>query len=267
MENLIQKNNPVIKPLIWIGKILFTLILVFFSLGIFIAQDIEGRLTLLGIIIFILLPTIYIFFLKNKLPQLQKFWKIYRYIYFILIILYIALYTTGFVRMIQANKTQETIDFINSKKITMDDVMGTNLPPVPDRKLNDSTIAGIDANNNYIRDDVELAIFEKYPNSAKIRAAQLQYAQALQLELTKVYSSETLIPVIQKGDKAFNCFGYSLQDTSFYAAQEKASEIESIILNTKSREDKQLAIEKKYMATYSLSNSQSCDIDPSLLQN
>ena len=45
--------------------------------------------------------------------------------------------------------------------------MGKNLPAQPDQKLNDSTIAGIDENKNGIRDDVELAIFKKYPDNAK----------------------------------------------------------------------------------------------------
>ena len=53
--------------------------------------------------------------------------------------------------------------------------MGTNLPPQPYEPENDATVAGLDKNNNGIRDDVELAIFAKYPKSAKIRAAELQY--------------------------------------------------------------------------------------------
>ena len=40
------------------------------------------------------------------------------------------------------------------------------------------TIAGIDANKNGIRGDMELAIFKQYPDSAKTRAVLLQYALA-----------------------------------------------------------------------------------------
>ncbi len=62
---------------------------------------------------------------------------------------------------------------------------GKHLPLTPNKEENDATVAGIDNNGNGIRDDVELAIFAKYPNSAKIRAAELQYAMALQLMIKK----------------------------------------------------------------------------------
>ena len=79
---------------------------------------------------------------------------------------------------------------------------GEHLPPPPDPAQVDATIEGVDANGNGIRDDVELAIFKKYPNSARIRAAELQYAMALQMYLSKVFNSETLVAVIQGEDRA-----------------------------------------------------------------
>jgi len=42
-------------------------------------------------------------------------------------------------------------------------VDGYELPPEPDKALNDSTLLGIDSNNNGVRDDVERKIYEKYP--------------------------------------------------------------------------------------------------------
>ena len=94
---------------------------------------------------------------------------------------------------------------------------GEHLPPPPDPAQVDATIEGVDANANGIRDDVELAIFERYPDSLKIRAAELQYAMALQMYLTEVFNSETLVAVILKdehGDFLYraNC----LQSRSFW---------------------------------------------------
>ena len=37
----------------------------------------------------------------------------------------------------------------------------------------DATIAGVDANENGIRDDVELAIFKEYPNFPYLQAVKL----------------------------------------------------------------------------------------------
>ncbi len=99
---------------------------------------------------------------------MNKLLKILIIIGIIFAVLFVGFAGLGFYRMYEKNKTAEAIERINSRKITMADVIGENLPPKPDQMLNDSTIAGFDVNNNGIRDDVELVIFEKYPNSAKI---------------------------------------------------------------------------------------------------
>ncbi|MDR1007671.1 MAG: hypothetical protein LBL65_03805, partial [Campylobacteraceae bacterium] len=39
---------------------------------------------------------------------------------------------------------------------------GYQLPPCPDPKINDSTLLGIDTNNNGVRDDVEIWIYNTY---------------------------------------------------------------------------------------------------------
>ena len=168
-------------------------------------------------------------------------------------------------RMDDKNKTQTAIDFINSQKINLDDVMGKNLPPKPDQMLNDSIIAGIDANNNSIRDDVELAIFEKYPDSAKIRAAELQYAQALQLELTQVFNSETLVVILRKRSHGQSCIDET--DESFDITDGRVNEVEELVVNTDFRKKKQLN-GLNYMTTYSIpATQQECDINLLSLRN
>lgn len=103
------------------------------------------------------------------------------------------------------NRNTERVAQIRSTKITMDDVMGKNLPSDPEAE-SDKTIAGIDANNNGIRDDVELAIFKEYSNSAKTRAVLLQYAQVLQTEMTQpALNAATVSAAVGNEDSAFFC--------------------------------------------------------------
>jgi len=92
----------------------------------------------------------------------------------------------------------------------MDDVMGVNLPPDPGTEA-DKTVVGIDANNNGIRDDVELAIFREYPDSAKTRAVLLQYALVLQMELTQPFEeTRNVTEVVREEDRADSCVGDTL---------------------------------------------------------
>src|SRR3990167_11282788 len=77
----------------------------------------------------------------------------------------------GIVRMFVLDaqeKTAEQVAKLHATILTLDDVMGKNVPPDPGAEA-DKTVQGIDANENGIRDDVELAIFKEYPNSAKTR--------------------------------------------------------------------------------------------------
>lgn len=63
-------------------------------------------------------------------------------------------------------------------------VKGYKLPPEPDKALNDSTLLGIDANNNMLRDDVERWIV-KQDWSPKRIAASLQKARGYQLTINE----------------------------------------------------------------------------------
>lgn len=180
----------------------------------------------------------------------------------VFLVLYAGFLALGLWNRYDQKRTAEAVERINSRKITLDDAMGKNLPPEPDKALNDSTVAGVDANNNAIRDDVELEIFKRYPNSAKTRAAMLQYAQALQLELTEVFNSETLVTTIKKENLAFFCLG-EINNEKLYESQ---TEIEKLVLDTDIRKKK---IDKvyEYMTTYSSPRDKECDIDISSLNN
>ena len=142
-----------------------------------------------------------------KVPWAHKFFKILKWVFFILIILYIlAVIARGFYRA-QESKIAEQVEKIHNTKLTMDDVMGVNLPPPPG-ELADATVEGIDANNNGIRDDVELAVFEEYPNSAKTRAVLLQYELILQVETNKLnINKDTAIALAEKESQSYDCIG------------------------------------------------------------
>ena len=105
----------------------------------------------------------------------------------IILVLFATLVAYRMPVVIEKEKTDETVDRIHAQKLTIENVNGEHLPPPPDPAQVDATTEGVDANVNGIRDDVELAIFEKYPNDIKIRPAELQYAIALQMYLTEVF--------------------------------------------------------------------------------
>ncbi len=123
----------------------------------------------------------------------------------VLVFLYAVLVGFRTFFLFDEEKTAEAVAQIHAQKITLADVMGTSLPPTPDKTENDSTVAGIDKNNNGIRDDVELAIFKKYPNDKKSRAAALQFVKAEQLYLTKVVNTETWKAVAEETGRAQLC--------------------------------------------------------------
>ena len=196
----------------------------------------------------------------------------------VLIILWAVLLAWAAPKVMDSQKSKEAVAFINSHKITLLDVFGNNLPPAPDQKVNDSTVAGIDANKNFIRDDVELAIFTKYPNSAKIRAAELQYAQALQLELTQVFDSGTLVATLQKGSRGSTCVSQTGPEINpndtrekivadLAIGQNRVEEVEILVLNTELRKKTESENLKKYMTSYSSPGGDQCDIISSSLQN
>lgn len=104
-------------------------------------------------------------------------------------------------------KTDRQVEKIHATRLSLDDVIGKNLPPDPGADA-DKTVQGVDANRNGIRDDVELAIFNEYPDSAKTRGALLQYALALQMEVTQpIVNKETVTAVAQETSRGYSCIG------------------------------------------------------------
>ncbi len=202
----------------------------------------------------------------------HRIWHIIRIPFWVILALYIGVVIYRIPAAQERLKTEEVIKKIQAQKLTLADVMGKNLPPEPDAKLKDATVEGIDANNNGIRDDVELAIFKLYPDSARIRAAELQYAMALQNELTNVFNSETLVVVMQEEGRSSLCIKNTvpsrttLDSASAVAANialisARVNEAENLVVNTEIRKSKQKEIYQKYMISYGSIEKENCDID------
>ena len=171
---------------------------------------------------------------------------------------------------LQEEKTVAQVAKIHATKLTLDDVMGKNLPPDPGANA-DKTVQGIDANNNGIRDDVELAIFKEYPNSAKTRAVLLQYALVLQMQMTlPIVNKDTVTATVEDNEnKALTCIWSitSRADMKKFTIETDKNEnfIKSRQINTEQRK----AYRKnfyEYLGSYSFHN-ESCDLDLTTLPN
>jgi hypothetical protein len=114
---------------------------------------------------------------------------------------------------------------------------------------------------------VELAIFKLHPDSARIRAAELQYAMALQNEMTSnVFNSDTLVAVMQQENKGFFCISEATpKDDKLMISLKK--EIDDLMLNITFRKNKVEEIYKKYMTSYKITSGPYCDIDLTSLSN
>ena len=170
---------------------------------------------------------------------------------------------------IEQQKTDAAVAKIHATKLTLDDVMGKNLPPDPGADA-DKTVQGIDANTNGIRDDVELAIFNKYPNSAKTRAALLQYALVLQMQMTlPLVNKETVTATVEDKSRALNCvWSITSRDDmkKFLEITDKNENfIESRQINTEQRKKYRNSFYEN-LGSYSASH-EGCDLDISNLPN
>jgi hypothetical protein len=166
-------------------------------------------------------------------------------------------------------KTDAQVIKIHNTKLTLDDVMGKNLPPDPGA-LVDATVQGIDANNNGIRDDVELAVFKEYPNSAKTRAVLLQYALALQMEtIQPMINTVTATEVTREEDRSYQCIGeiFSRNDMKKFIEDDDKliSFIEEKQFNTQERKQSRKDFYKNVRSYNSLDRI--CDIDYLKLPN
>lgn len=185
---------------------------------------------------------------------LLRIWKYGRWVLVAIALAYVALVLYRIPAVREKQRSDETVAKIHAQRLTMNDVDGNHLPPPPDPAQKDATIAGVDANQNGIRDDVELAIFAKYPGQSnlKLRAAELQYAKAIQGEFAYANNVETLKAVMEEEGRAALC----LLDTA------KSKEVETLAVNTTQRKEFRETVRSRYMSSFGTPSVNECDIDP-----
>ncbi len=158
---------------------------------------------------------------------------------------------------IQYYPTAGALENIKNTRLTMQDVTGETLPAKRTKAEYDATVQGLDENNNGIRDDVEHAILEMTSDSLQMRAAKLQYAQALQLYFSSVRDGETLTEVVYKSGFGYGCILDELSEENpgiknlglrIERISLITSELEKLILNTTSR-DKEYSSKDKFNVT------------------
>jgi hypothetical protein len=208
----------------------------------------------------------------------------------IFVVLFVILFVAGVIwRMpivAEQDRSAEVVKQIEKAHLTLADADGSHLPPKLDDIRANATVEGVDANANGIRDDVELAIYAKYPiavatssasstkpvdTNLKLRAAELQYAKALQMYLTSVFTKETLVAAANQAGRGYSCLGDVVESPAIDAPESLwtqydtriknfREEVKALVLNTPSRQDKYEEVFGKYMTSHALSNEQECDL-------
>ncbi|PIR69038.1 hypothetical protein COU48_00765 [Candidatus Nomurabacteria bacterium CG10_big_fil_rev_8_21_14_0_10_03_31_7] len=195
----------------------------------------------------------------------HKILKIFMWAFLILLGLFIILVIYRVFYSFNLDKTNAQVEKIHNTKLFIDDVMGVNLPSDPGIEV-DKTVQGIDANQNGIRDDVELAIFKEYPNSAKTRAVLLQYALVLQIETEQNINKDTATAVAEKESQSYDCIGkiVPISNDDIQEIKEYRNYVESIQLNTVERKNLKIKFDNN-VGSFELQSG--CDVDLDLFPN
>jgi hypothetical protein len=194
-----------------------------------------------------------------------------------LVVIYFAVATMRMFYFFDRDKTDAQIVEIHAGKITLDDVLGKNLPSSPGAEA-DKTIVGVDSNANGIRDDVELAIFEAYPDSARMRAPLLQYAFAFQKETVQPFLNMDIVTeIVTEESRADECLSDELvprKNPESSRSQDDVKKIESFVnfvrdiqFNTDARKTAREDFLRGRLGSFGESTNEKCDINSSLLSD
>ena len=92
-------------------------------------------------------------------------------------------------------------------------INGHTLPPEPDPSINNSTLLGIDSNNNGVRDDVEIWIYQTYKDKHPVHIdIAMQAGRAYKLVLEH---PERALEIHDEVDKAGDCEAYYKMDAKY----------------------------------------------------
>jgi hypothetical protein len=132
------------------------------------------------------------------------------------------------------------------------------------------TLAGIDADHNGVRDDVQRHIAMTYPSSATTRAALTDLANSIQMLIVNAADSQTTASNVMALGHALEC---SISIHGLTAASDMANTLRAQILNTISRSQAYLAATDSFSGhvyTFAPSPAQQkalCTFNPDVLPN
>ncbi len=182
-----------------------------------------------------------------------------------LLALCIVITVVGGIHSYRRELTEDMVDKIHSKRLDFSDVDGSDLPTDPGIE-NDATLQGIDANNNAVRDDVELSIFKAYPDQMRIRAVLLQYASVLQEETMYPLNDAIATAIAQEDSRAYDCIGTIVpqKDNDIQTIEGYRAFVKGKQLNTVERKNTQESFDEQ---AKSFKLQSGCDINTILFSN
>jgi hypothetical protein len=113
-------------------------------------------------------------------------------------------------------------------------INGHRLPPEPDETLNNSTLLGIDSNNNGVRDDVERKIYAVYTKPIE-QAYMMQYAVRYPKVLEDPVAAAKSEELEKEHWNLYSCKGYLIEQLETYMPEDSVSFMENAYFNTKER--------------------------------
>lgn len=140
------------------------------------------------------------------------------------------------------------------------------LPPDPG-EAGKATLAGIDSDNDGVRDDIQRWIALTYPNSQKTRAALRQNAKVMQEFLLHADDPEMAKKISRRSGRALECLAYVNKDFS-----DIGTELRAVTLNTYKRSKAYLQADR-HLSGMMFSSSgmdnwkKSCVFDPDAMPN
>jgi hypothetical protein len=138
----------------------------------------------------------------------------------------------------------------------------SQVPPDPG-SAGDATVAGIDSNNNGIRDDVERWIAQTYPSSAKMRAAAAQVALSFQDRVTS--NGLTVNTAYQRAVIATNAMSCLIKSSEDTRVPDDLKGIMAAQLNTRQRTNAYISFESTLGSrAFKMPKGDTCDISASL---
>ncbi len=119
-------------------------------------------------------------------------------------------------------------------------IHGYTLPPEPNLAINNSTLLGIDSNNNGVRDDVEIWILKKYKDEHPIYTEiAMQVGRAWQKVLEDPTKAKEIHDFVNAAGDCESYYSVCSENNSTIHIEERIDDrsLEEQVLNTKARKE------------------------------